>query len=129
VAYRVRAIAVALCRKSRQVTLAAFFMSEGIYLRRHHTRHEGAKDTEGIPIIFESQLRGLRAPCFFYFSEYTMSMDDKALFERLDRIIYFLEHIAQQPTLRVRIINGAATGAGILGILSAIDIIKTWLGG
>jgi len=58
-----------------------------------------------------------------------MSMDDKALFERLDRIIYFLEHIAQQPTLRVRIINGAATGAGILGILSAIDIIKTWVGG
>jgi len=60
---------------------------------------------------------------------YIGGMEDRVLVERLDRIIILLEHIAQQPTMRIRIINGAATGAGILGILSAIDIIKTWFGG
>jgi hypothetical protein len=56
-------------------------------------------------------------------------MDDKALFERLDKIIFLLEDATKQPSLLVRIINGAAIGAGILGILSAVDVIKSWLGG
>jgi hypothetical protein len=58
-----------------------------------------------------------------------MGMDDKALFERLDKIICLLESAAQQPSLLTRIANGAAMGAGILGILSAVDVIKSWLGG
>jgi len=56
-------------------------------------------------------------------------VDDKALFERLDKIIFLLENAVRQPSLLVRIINGAAIGAGILGILSAVDVIKSWLGG
>jgi len=56
-------------------------------------------------------------------------MDDRALFERLDKIIFLLEDAAKQPSLLVRVINGAAIGAGILGILSAVDVIKSWFGG
>jgi hypothetical protein len=56
-------------------------------------------------------------------------MDDKALFERLDKIIFLLENAAKQPSLLIRVINGAAIGAGILGILSAVDVIRSWLGG
>jgi len=56
-------------------------------------------------------------------------MDEKALFKRLDRIIVLLEDSTQKPSIPMRIANGIATGVGIMGILSAIDIIKTWLGG
>jgi len=56
-------------------------------------------------------------------------MDNKALFERLDKIIVLLEVAAKQPSLLVRLFNGIAMGAGILGILSAVDVIKSWLGG
>ena len=49
--------------------------------------------------------------------------------ERLDKIIVLLETIAKPPSIASRILVGAATGTGILGILSAIDVIKTWLGG
>ena len=55
-------------------------------------------------------------------------MHDTALFERFDRIIALLEATTRQPSLLVRIAAGAATGVGILGILSAVDVIKTWLG-
>ena len=58
-----------------------------------------------------------------------MGMDNKALFERLDKIILLLEVAAKQPSLLTRIASGAAMGAGILGVLSAIDVIKSWLGG
>ena len=51
-------------------------------------------------------------------------MDDKALFERLDKIILLLETVAKQPSLLIRLFNGIAMGAGILGILSAVDVIK-----
>jgi hypothetical protein len=47
----------------------------------------------------------------------------------LDRIIVLLEDSAKRPTLLARVVNGLATGAGILGFLSAVDIIKSWLGG
>ena len=56
-------------------------------------------------------------------------MDEKSLFDRLDKIIFLMENVTKQPSLSARIINGAATGAGILGILSAVDVIKSWLGG
>jgi len=56
-------------------------------------------------------------------------MNEKALFERLDRIIALLEIFGKPTSLFVRIINGAATGVTILGILSAFDLIRTWLGG
>ncbi|GHT88091.1 hypothetical protein FACS1894137_16170 [Spirochaetia bacterium] len=48
---------------------------------------------------------------------------------RLDKIIDLIETIAKPPSPTSRILAGAAAGVGILGILSAIDIIKTWLGG
>jgi hypothetical protein len=56
-------------------------------------------------------------------------MDEKALFERLDRIIVLLEDAAKKPTIMMRISNGIATGVGIMGIISIIDVIKNWLGG
>jgi len=56
-------------------------------------------------------------------------MDERELFGKLDRIISLLERSVKEPSLIVRIGNGAATGAGILGILSVIDIIRMWLGG
>ena len=58
-----------------------------------------------------------------------MNMDDKALFERLDRIILLLETVSKQPSLLARLFNGIAIGAGILSILSVVDVIKSWLGG
>jgi hypothetical protein len=48
---------------------------------------------------------------------------------RLDRIIELLETIAKPASALSRALTGIATGAGILGILSVIDIIKSWLGG
>ena len=56
-------------------------------------------------------------------------VDEKALFERLDKIITLLEIAGKKPSLLVRVVNGVATGIGILGILSAVDIIRAWLGG
>jgi hypothetical protein len=53
----------------------------------------------------------------------------QGIIERLDKIIDLLETIVKPPSPTSRILAGAATGVGILGILSAIDIIKTWLGG
>ena len=55
-------------------------------------------------------------------------MDEKALFEKLDRIILLLEQSNKEPSLFKRVLDGSATGIGILGILSAIDIIRTWIG-
>jgi len=56
-------------------------------------------------------------------------MDEKALFQRLDRIIVLLEDANRQPKIMMRIANGIATGVGIMGIISVIDVIKSWLGG
>jgi len=54
-------------------------------------------------------------------------MDEKALFERLDRIILLLEKAGREPSLGVRITNGIATGVGIMSILAVIDIIRSWI--
>jgi hypothetical protein len=56
-------------------------------------------------------------------------MDEKTIVERLDRIIAILQDIAKPPPLALRIVNGMATGAGILGILSAIELLRSWIGG
>ena len=58
-----------------------------------------------------------------------MCMDEKTILERLDRIIAILQDIAKPPSLLYRIGNGAATGVGILGVLSAVETIRSWLGG
>jgi hypothetical protein len=60
---------------------------------------------------------------------YYLVMDEKFILERLDTIISLLEIANKQPSILIRVGNGAATGAGILGLISVIDIIKTWLGG
>jgi len=56
-------------------------------------------------------------------------MGEKLILERLDKIISLLEVANKQPSILVKVGNGVATGAGILGIISVIDIIKAWLGG
>ena len=53
-------------------------------------------------------------------------MDEKALFERLDRIILLLEKVGKEPSIMRKIADGLATGAGILGILSAVEIVRAW---
>ena len=56
-------------------------------------------------------------------------MDEKTILERLDRIIAILQDIAKPPSLGQRIANGAAVGVGILGILTVVETIRSWLGG
>jgi len=56
-------------------------------------------------------------------------MDENALFGRLDEIISLLKEAGRPPSLTSKVLGGLATGAGILGILSAVDVIRTWLGG
>jgi hypothetical protein len=46
---------------------------------------------------------------------------------RLERIINLLEVISKPQPFANKVINGIATGAGILGILGAIEIIRTWM--
>jgi len=56
-------------------------------------------------------------------------MNENLYAERLDRIISLLEEIAKPPSLASRVVSGIATGAGILGILGIIDILRNWFGG
>jgi len=53
----------------------------------------------------------------------------EALFGRLDRIIFLLENAGRPSSVLSRVLSGLATGAGILGVLSAADVIRTWVGG
>jgi hypothetical protein len=58
------------------------------------------------------------------------NMDSKELNEitgRLDKMIALLEVISKPQPLAHRIVNGLATGAGILGILGAIEVIRSWM--
>jgi hypothetical protein len=56
-------------------------------------------------------------------------MDEKTLFERLDRIIAILQDMAKPPPLALRIVNGIAIGAGILSILTVVELLRSWIGG
>jgi hypothetical protein len=56
-------------------------------------------------------------------------MDEKAFLDRMDSMIILLEEIAKPPSVMSKIVSGIATGAGILGIIGIIDILKNWLGG
>lgn len=49
--------------------------------------------------------------------------------KRLDEIISLLKISSKPVSVARRIVDGLATGIGILGIISIIDILKTWLGG
>ena len=46
--------------------------------------------------------------------------------QRLDKMIALLDVISKPQPLAHRIVNGLATIAGILGILGAIEVIRTW---
>jgi len=57
-------------------------------------------------------------------------MDSKGLNEitwRLDKMLSLLEIISKPQPLAHRIVNGLATGAGILGIFGAIEVIRSWM--
>ena len=56
-------------------------------------------------------------------------MDEKALFEKLDKIILLLEKAGKEPSIMKRIADVLATGVGILGILAVIEIIRSWITG
>ena len=61
---------------------------------------------------------------------YTVNTTDLVeITKRLDEIINSLKVLTVPPSRARRIVDGIATGAGILGILSVVDIIKIWLGG
>jgi hypothetical protein len=73
-------------------------------------------------------IRKLGLP-FYQKRSINITIVEELLLERLDKIISLLEAANKQPSILVKIGNGAATGAGILGLISVVDIIKTWLGG
>jgi len=56
-------------------------------------------------------------------------MDEKALFQRLDRIIFLMEETGKQPSIFVRILNWAALIITTLGAITVIDVFKNWFGG
>ena len=76
---------------------------------------------ENITNVIKSQAHPIPAPL--------RGMDEKTILERLDRIIAILQDIAKPPSLGQRIANGAAVGVGILGILTVVETIRSWLGG
>jgi hypothetical protein len=57
------------------------------------------------------------------------NMELEEITKRLDEIICLLKVISKPESMARKVVNGLATGAGILGLLSAVDIIRTWLGG
>jgi len=58
-----------------------------------------------------------------------MSMDEQALFQRLDKIIFLMEETAKQPSVFVKILNLAALIISVLGAITIIDVFRNWLGG
>jgi len=58
-----------------------------------------------------------------------MSVDEKALFQRLDRIIFLLEEAGKKPSVFVRVLNMAALFVSVLGAITIIDAFRNWFGG
>jgi len=59
-------------------------------------------------------------------------MDASQLLEitkRLDEIVVLLRNGSRPVSVVRRVVDGIATGVGILGIISVIDILKAWIGG
>jgi hypothetical protein len=55
------------------------------------------------------------------------SKEQNEIICRLDKMIALLEVISKPQPVAHRIVNGLATGAGILGILGAIEVIRSWM--
>jgi len=55
------------------------------------------------------------------------SKETNEITERLDKIIALLEVVSKPQPVAHQIANGLATGAGILGIFGAIEVIRTWM--
>ena len=53
----------------------------------------------------------------------------KQIVRQLDEITKLLKMMGKQPSTLKRVIDGMATGAGILGFISIIDVLRSWLGG
>jgi hypothetical protein len=49
--------------------------------------------------------------------------------ERLDDVIDLLKEANKPQSLFIRLLNGIATGVGILGALSIVDVIRNWIKG
>jgi len=60
---------------------------------------------------------------------YIIDVDEKALFQRLDKIISLLEDASKQPSVFVRVLNMAALVISILGAITIIDAFRNWFGG
>ena len=58
-----------------------------------------------------------------------MNVDGKTLHGQLEKIISLLEEIAKPPSVVSRVVSGIATGAGILGVIGIVDILRKWFGG
>jgi hypothetical protein len=56
-------------------------------------------------------------------------VDEKALFQRLDEIIYLMRESQKQPSIFIRILNMAALIVTLLSIIALIDIFRNWFGG
>ena len=55
------------------------------------------------------------------------SKETNEITERLDKIIALLEVVSKPQPVAHQIANGLATGACILGIFGAIEVIRTWM--
>jgi len=51
------------------------------------------------------------------------------IIEQLGEMTLLLREIAKPPSVLLRVFNGVAMGAGILGILGVVDILRNWLEG
>ena len=56
-------------------------------------------------------------------------VDTDKILVRLDEIILLLKEINKPPSTARRLVEGLAMGAGILGIISVVDILRNWFGG
>ncbi|MCL2008078.1 MAG: hypothetical protein FWG77_08340 [Treponema sp.] len=55
--------------------------------------------------------------------------ENRKIIEQLDEIIILLKMISKPPSAGKRVLDGIATGAGIMGIISVIDVLRGWFGG
>jgi len=64
------------------------------------------------------------------YNELSMTEDDKAIILHISATLDKILGVLAKPESKVRrILEIVAAGITILGILSAIDIIRNWLGG